>query len=137
MNDFTLSNINAANHAQTCSRAEASILARTFHALEHHLNDPAAIRRARACRQAFETRANESQQLTRRGTNTMKLPTQQALDNALADLARRYNGSRDMKRHPVCAEFYRGYYHGIDVAARDLLRLFNVEREKWDELLDE
>lgn len=64
MNAYTLSNMNAANHAQTCRRAEASVLAKTFSALEVYLNDPAAVRRARAYREAFEARAKESTEST-------------------------------------------------------------------------
>lgn len=64
MNAYTLSNINAANHALTCSRHEASVLAKTFATLESYLNDPAAVRRARAYREAFEARAKESTEST-------------------------------------------------------------------------
>lgn len=60
MNAYTLSNINAANHAQTCSRAEASVLAKTFRALERETAKRHGFaRRFGAIAAAFEARANE------------------------------------------------------------------------------
>lgn len=65
----------------------------------------------------------------------MKLPTQRKLDDALFGLAHRYNASRSIRTGEL-SEFYRGYYAGIDVATRELLRLLNVNRDEWDKLLD-
>lgn len=69
----------------------------------------------------------------------MKLPTQRKFDKRLRNLALRYNSCREstLTLPELQAEFYRGYYHGIDVATRELLRLFKVDREEWDKLLDE
>lgn len=59
-NTYTLSNINAANYAQTCSRAEASTLAKTFRVLEKHTSNVlGARRRFGAIAAAFEARASE------------------------------------------------------------------------------
>lgn len=56
----TISNINAANHAQTCSRAEADVLAKTFRALESKTGRIfGSNRRFGAIADAFEARASE------------------------------------------------------------------------------
>ena len=67
----------------------------------------------------------------------MKLPTQRKLDDALGKLAHRYNSTRALSQIGEVDEFRRGYYNGIDVATRELLRLFKVDRDEWDRLLDE
>lgn len=60
MNDYTLSNINAANHAQTCPHAEASVLAKTFRALEKQTAYiPGYSQQFGAIAAAFEARVNE------------------------------------------------------------------------------
>lgn len=67
----------------------------------------------------------------------MKLPTQRKLNESLNYLAHRYNTSRAAREPGSLNDYSRGYYHGIDVATRELLHLFGVNLDEWDKLLDD